>query len=187
MRNCQLTILLIFLLLACSQTLKGSNIMSETVINGIKLSFTGPEQLPLSVVLRDSPAYDGPCNFFTVSFTNKSGRTRKLPFDELQRNVVMRYRNPVSHAEEVDNQTPPPKMDGAVDTLVVGETKMFQVIFNYPTQIVTMKDNIAVIEFCVQWKKEWLRDQAYTEVAYDWNESYQLCRQIRIVDVKNEV
>ncbi len=156
--------------------------MSETVMHTIRLSFDGPESLPLPVVLRDNPAYDGPRNFFTVSLKNESDRRVLLPFDELKRNVVMVYRNPDTGAEEVDNRIPPPKMDGAVEPLEPGETKSFQVVFEYPANLATMKSRVATLEFCVRWKKEWLRDSAYPKGAYDWNESYELCRQIRIID-----
>lgn len=156
--------------------------MTEIVIDGIRLSLSGPETLPLPVVLRDSPAYDGPRNFFKVSLKNESGQPRSLPFDELRRNVVLVYRNPATDAEVVDNRTPPPKLDGSVERLAPGETKTFEVVFEYPAQIATMEKRVAVLQFCVKWEADWLRSTAYAPGAYDWNASYELCNEIRIFD-----
>lgn len=157
--------------------------MSQITLNGIHLSLTGPSSLPLSVVLRDSPTYDGPRNFFTVSLTNSTSQTLSLPFDEMQRNIALAYREPATREEKVNNQTPPPKMDGAVLQLLPDESKSFQVVFEYPIDLAKMKRGVAEIEFCVRWQKEWLRATAYASNPYDWNESYELCHLIRIVDV----
>ena len=156
--------------------------MSETIINGVRVSFEGPPELPLSVVLRESPAYDAPRNFFTVLLKNVSGQVKTLPFDEIRRNTITKCRNPTTAAEIVDNSTPPPKRDGAVEELAPGETKSFQVVFEYPPEIVTMKNRLTILHYCVEWKGEWLRKAAYAAGAYDWNESFELCREIRIVE-----
>jgi hypothetical protein len=34
----------------------------------------------------------------------------------------------------------------------------------------------------VKWESDWLRRSAYAPGAYDWNESFELCREIRITD-----
>jgi len=159
-----------------------ASLMSETVIKGIRLTFTGPDTLPLSVVLRDSPAYDGPRNFFTVSLKNESGKTKTLPFDEIRENTITKYRNPDTGAEIVDNQTPPPKFNGSVEKLAPGETKTYEAVFEYPASIATMKNKVAVLQFCAKWQSDWLRKAAYAAGSYDWNESFELCREIRIVD-----
>lgn len=156
--------------------------MSEIVTKNVRISFTGPEALPLPVVLRDSPAYDGPRTFFTVTLKNESGRKTNLPFDELRRNIVLIYRNPATRAEIIDNRSPPPKLDGSVEELAPGESKKFQVIFDYPAEIATMKDRVALLRFCVKWDNGWLRKAAYAAGAYDWNESFELCNEIRIVE-----
>jgi hypothetical protein len=156
--------------------------MADLVIKDIRLSLTGAQTLPLAVVLRKSPAYDAQRNFFTVTLKNESGETKKLPFDELRRNVVLVYRNPATGAEIVDNRTPPPKRDGSVEKLASGETKSFQVVFEYPGSIATMKDHVAVLQFCVKWEASWLRAADYTPGAFDWNESFELCQEIRIFD-----
>lgn len=156
--------------------------MSQTVVKDIRLSLTGPQTLPLAIALRDSPAYDAQRNFFTVSMRNESGAPRTLPFDELRRNIVLVYRNPATAAEVVDNRSPPPKLDGSVEKLAPGETKTFEVIFDYPSSIATMKDHVAVLQFCVKWESGWLRKSAYAPNAYNWNESFELCREIRIVE-----
>ena len=156
--------------------------MSETIINGVRVSFEGPPELPLSVVLRESPAYDAPRNFFTVLLKNVSGQVKTLPFDELRRNIVSIYRNPATGAEIIDNRTPPPKLDGSVEELAPGQTKTFQVIFEYPAKIATMKNRVAVLRFCAKWDSVWLRKSAYAPDAFDWNESYELCREIRVVE-----
>lgn len=156
--------------------------MSEVLIDGIRLSLAGPARLPLAVVLRDSPGFDGPRNFFEVSLKNESSQTRTLPFDELRRNVVLVYRNPATQAEIVDNRTPPPKLDGSVETLSPGATKTFQVAFEYPTSIVTMEKREAALQFCVKWESDWLRHQAYAPGAFDWNASFEVCDELRVVD-----
>jgi len=156
--------------------------MSELVIKGIRLSLAGAQTLPLSVMRRDTPAYDGPRTFFTVSLKNESDGTRILPLDELRRNVVLVYRNPSTGAEVVDNRTPPPKRDGSVEALAKGEAKTFQVVFAYPQTIAVMRDHVAVLQFCVKWVGSWLRASTYAPGAYDWNESFELCREIRILD-----
>lgn len=156
--------------------------MQETKINGIHLSLAGPEKLPLSMVLRSSPTYDGSSNFYTVSLRNDSNRNLKLPFDELSRNTVTKYRDMSTSAEFTDNRTPPPKLDGAVEQFTPGEIKTFQVVFEYPLRIATMNNGIANILFCVKWEGDWLRKSSYVNESFDWNESFELCREICIVD-----
>jgi len=156
--------------------------MSEVVINGIQLSLAGPGVLPLSVVLRDSPAYDGPRNFFTVSMKNESGHVKTLPFDELSRNIVLVYRNPATGDEIIDNKTPPPKLDGAVEKLGPGATMEFQVVFAFPDTIAVLEEGKAALQFCVKWEDSWLRSTAYSPESFDWNESFELCREIQIVE-----
>lgn len=158
---------------------KRSN-MSEILAKEVRLSFTGPQTLPLPVVLRDSPAYDAPRNFFTVTLKNESSKQQTIPFDELQRNTITKYRNPDTGAEIVNNRTPPPKQDGAVLVLAPGETKSFQVVFEYPAKLQDLKNKVAELSFCVKWESSWLRKQAYAPDAYNWNESFELCREIRI-------
>jgi hypothetical protein len=155
--------------------------MSETVIKDVRLTFSGPESLPLAVVTRGNPAYDGERAFFTVSVRNNSDKPRALPLPEIRRHCVTKYRNPETGAEFVDNRTPPPKLDGAVETVAAGETKQFKVIFEYPERIAARKDATSIFQFCVAWNREWLRKSAYTPGSYDWNESFELCREIRIV------
>jgi hypothetical protein len=155
--------------------------MSETVRNQVRISFTGPQELPLGVVLRSSPAYHGPSNFFTITMKNESNHSRTLPFPEIQRNTITIYRNPATGAESIDNRTPPPRMDGAVEVLAPGESKSYQLVFAYPAQIATRKDRVAVLQFCAKWEADWLRRTAYAPGSFDWNESFTLCRELRIV------
>jgi hypothetical protein len=162
--------------------LEEMNFMPETLIDGISLSLSGPKRLPLSVVLRSSPTYDGQRTFFEVSLKNESRHIRSLPFDELRRNVVLVYRNPATNAEIVDNRTPPPKLDGAVERLSPGATKTFQVAFEYPAGIATMEKREAALQFCVKWESDWLRHQAYAPGAFDWNASFEVCDELRVVD-----
>jgi hypothetical protein len=172
--------------LACNAIVPGiysyEAYMSEITVKQVRISFSGPETLPLPVVRRGSPKYDGPRNFFTVSLRNDSATKRTLPLPELRENVVMKYQNPATGAEIVDNETPPPDFEGAVEDLAPGETKTFQVVFEYPERIATFKDRVAVLRFCVKWESDWLRRSAYAPGAYDWNESFELCREIRITD-----
>jgi hypothetical protein len=156
--------------------------MSTTVIKGIRLTLSGPTILQLSVVRRGSPDYNAEATFFTVSLKNESDGPKTLPFDELRRNVALKYRNPVTASEILDNRTPPPKLDGSVQKLLPGKTEKFEVVFDYPAAIAPMKDGVAVLWFCVNWKSDWLRKSAYVDGAYDWNESFELCREVRIKD-----
>lgn len=156
--------------------------MSAAQVNGIRLSLAGASALPLAVTSRGSPSYDGPRNFFTVSLENVSTRRLTLPFDELRRNVVRVYRNPSTGAEITDNRTPPPKLDGSVEELAPGETKTFQVIFEYPARLATMEHGVALLHFCVKWESDWLRKSAYAASAYTWNEPFELCQEIRVLD-----
>ena len=156
--------------------------MSDQVVNGVRLSLAGPQTLPLAVVRRGSPTFDNARAFFTVSMTNESGGRKTLPFDELRRGVVLVYRNPSTGAELVDNRTPPPKRDGSVEALPPGGTKTFQVVFDYPASIATFKDHVAALQFCVKWESKWLRTETYRPGSYDWNESYEVCHEIHIVD-----
>ena len=156
--------------------------MSELVVDGIRLALAGPDSLPLAAVRRGSPSYDPERGFFTVSLKNESGRRRILPFDELRRSVVLVYRNPSTGQEIIDNRTPPPKRDGAVEGMSPGETKTFQVVFDYPESIATFHDHVARLRFCVRWENRWLRAATYAPGAYDWNESFEVCREVGIVD-----
>lgn len=154
--------------------------MSETVIDGIRISFAGPDQLPFKVVSRDSPAYDAPRNFFTVTMKNESPASRKLPFDELRRTIVLVYGNPDTKEQEVDNESPPPRRVGLVEKLPPGEQRQFQVVFAYPARIATLKNGSVRLRFCVRWEAAWLRVASYTADTCDWNQSFQLCRDLQI-------
>lgn len=184
MRSCLATILLA-LAAGCAEPNVGQSkgkAVAEVVLKGVRLSLTGPETLPLPVVLRNSPAYDAPRNFFTVSIKNESASMRTLALDELRRSLVLVYRNPATAAEKTDNRTSPPKLGSSVEKLAPGETKSFQVVFEYPADIARMKDHVTLLRFCVKWESAWLRKSAYAPGAYDWNESFELCREIRILE-----
>ncbi|WP_157223051.1 hypothetical protein ACO1KB_04390 [Leptospira interrogans serovar Szwajizak] len=116
-------IVLIFILLTGCPALNNKEnetyFMSEYVIKGIRLSMEGPSTLPLSVVRRDSLAYDGSRSFFTISLKNESDHIKNIPLDELRRNVVLVYRNSFTGVEIVDNRTSPPKLDGLIEKLLI--------------------------------------------------------------------
>lgn len=156
--------------------------MSDTVIDGIRISFAGPSRLPLSVVSRKSPQYDAKRTFFTVTLKNESPDTHKLPFDELRRTIVLVYGNPETKEQEVDNHSPPPRRVGLVETVPPGEQREFQVVFEYPARIAPLKDGGVHLRFCVRWESAWLRAATYTTERYDWNPSFQLCRDVHVVD-----
>lgn len=156
--------------------------MSEIVIDGIRLRLAGPDRLPLSVVDPASESYDREQAFFELSFTNESTSGRTLPFDELSRNTSALYRNPASGHESFDNRTPPPRMDGSVESIAPNQTKMFQVVFDYPEELAPVENGVALVQFCVKWEESWLRAAAYQPNAYDWNHSYELCANILIID-----
>lgn len=185
MRSCLVVLAVLVLVAQCAAVdgdSREAQPMSDLLLNGIRLSLDTPEALPLSAVLRGTPKYDAPRTFFTVSLKNESGKKRVLPFDELRRSTVRVYRNPATGAEIVDNRTPPPKRDGSVDEIAPGATRTFQVVFEYPKSIAVMKERVAVLQFCVKWDATWLRANTYTPGSYDWNESFEICRQIRILD-----
>lgn len=184
MRNC-LTTLFLTLMVGCMEPTvesKSEKHTSEMLVDEMRITLGGPKTLPLSVTLRGSPSYDGQRNFFTVSFKNESKRTRRIPFEELRRNVITKYLNPATGAELVHNRTPPPKRNGSVEEFAPGEIKTFQVVFEYPTSIASMKDREAVIRFCIKWESQWLRKAAYADDAFDWNGSYELSEEIRILE-----
>lgn len=156
------------------------SLMSETLRNEVRISFSGPQELPIGTVLRSSPKYHGPSNFFTVTLKNESSKPKKLPFPEIERNTITIYRNPATGAESIDNRTPPPEMDGAVAEFAPGESKSYQVVFEYPADIATRANRVALLHFCVKWDAGWLRGSAYAPGAFDWNESFELCRELRI-------
>ena len=155
--------------------------MSETVLQDVVVSLSGPPSLPLAVVTRGDPASDPGQNFFTVSLKNESAKSKRLPLPEISRHCVTKYRNPETGVEIVDNRTPPPRLNGAVETLAPGESKHFQVVFEYPARIATRKATVEILQFCVAWNHDWLRKSAYAPGSYDWNESFEVCREIRIV------
>jgi hypothetical protein len=132
-------------------------------------------------VTRGDPAYDASRNLFTVTLRTDSSRPKTLPLPEISRNSITKYRNPETGVEVVDNRTPPPRLDGAVETLAPGESKQFQVVFEYPARIATSTADVVVLQFCVTWNRDWLRKSAYLPGSYDWNESFEVCREIRIV------
>jgi hypothetical protein len=156
--------------------------MSEAVVQDVVVSLAAPQSLPLAVVRRGTPAFDPEQTFFTVLVSNKSDKPKRLPFSEISRNVATKYRNPETGAEVVNNRTPPPRLDGAVETLAPGASKQFQVVFEYPDGIATRQASVEPIQFCVQWNRDWLRQATYTPGSYDWNESFEVCREIRIVN-----
>ena len=68
-----------------------------------------------------------------------------------------------------------------VETLAPGASKEFQVVSDYRDSIAAKKENVAIVQFCVSWNREWLRKSTYLRYAYDWNESFELCREVRVV------
>lgn len=184
MRSCLVLVVLV-LLTNCTPPNVAScqaSYMSETIVKEMKVSLTGPQTLPLSVVRRGSPSYDPERNFFTITLENQSSETRTMPFDEIGQNVVLIYRNPQTKRGFTDNRTPPPDPEPPVEKIGPGVTRSFQVVFDYPGSIAKMEKGVAVLQFCVKWQSEWLRKSAYAPSAYDWNESFELCREIRITD-----
>jgi hypothetical protein len=170
---------------ACAQFREQSSearSMSTAVVGGIQITLTGPESLPQSAVRPASPTYNPTRGTFTVVLKNETSARKVLPFDEISRNIALVYRNPSTRAELVDNHPPPPKRNGAVEAFAAGASRSFDVIFTYPESIATMKDHIAVLSFCIKWESNWLRAEYYRPKSYDWNESFEVCRQIRVLD-----
>jgi hypothetical protein len=154
---------------------------SDRVIDGIRVSFSGPQSLPLAVVTRGDPAFDGSRSLFTVTLHNESDRERRLPLDELGRSIVRVYGNPATRAESIDNRTAPPRAVGIVEVLPPGATRDVQVPFAYPASIATLEHGVAQLRFCVRWESGWLRSASYPSGAVDWNPSFELCGDVRIV------
>ncbi len=160
--------------------------MSELEINGIQLSLIGPRTLPLSAVQPGNPNYDAQKGFFTISMKNGSDSDKQIPFDEISRNTVMIYRNPATEKEILDNRVPPPKEEGIVEKFSPGEIKSYQVVFAYPESLAQYENKVAQLQFCVKWDNKWLRVSTYPSNAFDWNESFELCRNIEITDDINQ-
>ena len=112
---------------------------------------------------------------------SKPASARKLPLDELKRNIVLAYGNPETKEQEVDNQTPPPRRVGIVETVPPGEQREFQVVFAYPAKIAPLTNDVVNLRFCIRWESTWLRAASYTADAFDWNPAFQLCRNVQIV------
>lgn len=155
--------------------------MLETMVRGVRIRFSGAESLPLAVVQRSSPAYDSARNFFTVTMKNESSQTLHLPFDEISRNTVLVYRHPVTHEVSLDNRTPPPRKQGLVTELLPGALQSYQVVFEYPQQMAAIANGVAEVQFCVRWQSDWLRQNSYEPGSYNWNESFELCQQVKIM------
>lgn len=155
--------------------------MSEIIVKGMKVTLNGPEQFMLSQVHPDSLAYDLAAKLYTVSFSNVANEDKRLPFDEISRNIGAVYRDPVSNAELSHHHPPPPKDDGATEIFSPGGTQSFRVNFEYPESIVAMKDGRALLQFCLKWEGSWLRAAAYKPDSFDWNESFELCQEVIIL------
>jgi hypothetical protein len=154
---------------------------SDRVIDGIRVTFSGPRSLPLAVVTRGDPAFDGSRSIFTVTLRNESDRERRVPLDELRRSLVRVYVNPATRAESIDNRGAPPRAAGIVEALPPGATRDVQVPFAYPVSIATMEHGVAQLRFCVRWESGWLRSASYPSGTIDWNPSFELCEDVRIV------
>jgi hypothetical protein len=159
------------------------DLMSTTnrLLDGIRVTLSGPRSLPLAVVTRGDPAFDASRGMFTLTLHNESDRERRLPIDELRRSLVRVYGNPATRAESIDNRSAPPRAVGIVEALPRGATRDIQVPFAYPASIATMEHGAAQLRFCVRWESGWLRTASYPSDAVDWNPSFELCADLRIV------
>ena len=155
--------------------------MAEIIVNGMKITLSGSGEFKLSQIHPDSLAYDLGAKLYSVTFSNVSDEDKILPFDELSRTIGFIYRNPVSDEELFDLHPPPPKDDGAVERFSPGSSKSFNLNFEYPESIVTMKDGKAALQFCLKWEDSWLRAAAYKPDSFNWNESFELCQDVIIV------
>ncbi len=156
--------------------------MSEVQVDSMRISLTGPASLERSVIERTSPSYDGQQALFKVTITNASGDFRRLPFDELARHVVRVYRHPATKAEWIDNRTPPPKMNGAVIALAPGASRGFPLLFEFPSRLLEQDAKTQQVQFCARWDSTWLREAAYAPQAFDWNQGFEVCTDLRLVD-----
>jgi hypothetical protein len=147
---------------------------------GIQLSLTAPDPLRAAAVQPGSPGFDMSQTIFRVTLRNVSTQPITLPFDEIRRNVVRVYTNLETNVVHTDNRTPPPTRKGLVETLAPGQGREITVQFHYPDMLVTDPSKEIKLRFCVQWRREWLRSQYYQAGSYQWNESFDVCKDIRI-------
>lgn len=156
--------------------------MSEKTINGISVNISGPQSLPISIASDKSPKHVPSKTFFTITVKNETDSNVVIPFDEISRNRIRIYRNPETGAEYINNRTPPPRAEGIVADFSPNESKSFQAVFDFPEAIAKFTDKKTTIQFCVQWEKKRLRSATYTENSFDWNEDFEICQEIVIID-----
>lgn len=153
---------------------------SEVEIDGITVTLTGPEVLPLGVVVRGDPAWDASRALHTVTLKNVSARARTVPLDELQRAIVRVYADPTTGEQVIDAVSAPPRREARVTTLQPGEPRDLQVVFDPPATRVT-KGRTSNLDFCVRWDAAWLRVESHPTPP-DWNHTFELCRSLQIVE-----
>jgi len=158
------------------------NNMSSIEKDGVSLTLTGPDALPLAVANRMGSEYNMERCLFQLAVKNVSDTVKNMPYDELKGGTIQVYRRIQDKKEIIDNRTKPPKKKGIVDRFLPGEEKSHSVLFEYQPAIAKYEHNIAKIQFCVKWDAGWLRASSYDSGAVDWNESFELCREIRIID-----
>jgi hypothetical protein len=147
---------------------------------GIQLTITAPDHLRAAAVQQGSPEFDMNQTIFRVTLRNVSTQPITLPFDEIRRNVVRVYTNLATSVVHTDNRIPPPTRKGLVETLAPGQSREITVQFHYPDMLVSSTDKELKLRFCVQWRREWLRSQYYQPGSYQWNEPFDVCKDIRI-------
>jgi hypothetical protein len=156
--------------------------VSDIDVAGIQLSLTGPEQLRAAAVRLDSPTYDMNQTFFRLIMRNAGGHPITMPLAEIRRNVMRVYTNLETGRSEMLDEPLPPIPQGLVETIAPGESREITVQFIYPEALVERPRKVLDIRFCVRWRPEWLRSQYYEPGSYQWNEPFDVCTDVTIVD-----
>jgi hypothetical protein len=150
-------------------------------LTGLQLTLTAPAQVRAAVLRPDDPAFDMDQTLFRLTLKNVGPQPITLPFQEIRRNVVRVYTDLATGAVHTDNRTPPPTRKGIVDTLAPDESREIVVQFQYLAMLDSGRKGPFDILFCVRWRPEWLRSQYYQPASYQWNEAFDVCTNLRIV------
>jgi hypothetical protein len=155
--------------------------MEQTTIDGMRIVLEGPATLRESVIRPESPSFDPSAAAWQLTFCNESPRVFKAPLEEIGNGLVRVYtvggKDPL-----VDNRTPPPPVDGKVTALEPGASVSVPLDFSYPQSLMPSPFvDPASVEYCVQWRQEWLRDSNYAPHDVQWNASFDFCGSVRIM------
>ena len=156
--------------------------MQKTTIDGVTIELSAPVDVPEATIRPDSRIYNADAAAVTVTFRNETGQPLSAPLEEIGNGLVLVYAVAGRGDPIVDNAIPPPPQDGSVITLAPDASHVVRMSFRYPESLMPPRiQEPVVVKFCVRWRQEWLRTKNYRPGIVNWNKSFEVCADVRIL------